>query len=71
MKSVFYIMVFHEKYAKLKLLMLVTLLKLGFFSITDNMVSTVKIFADDISIISAVNDANISANELNQDLQNI
>ena len=43
MKSVFYIMVFHEKYAKLKLLMLVTLLKLGCFSTTDNMVSTVKI----------------------------
>ena len=70
-KSIFYIMVFHEKYAKLKLLMLVTLLKLGCFSITDNMVSTVKIFANDTSIISAVNDANISADELNQDLQNI
>ena len=49
--------------------MLVTLLKLGCFSITDNMVSTVKIFANDTSIISAVNDANISADELNQDLQ--
>ena len=51
--------------------MLVTLLKLGCFSITDNVESTVKIFADDTWIISAVNDANISADELNQDLQNI
>ena len=33
------------------------------------MESTVKIFADDTWIISAVNDANISADELNQDLQ--
>ena len=41
------------------------------FSITDNIVSTVKLFADDTSISSAVNDANISEDELNKDLQKI
>ena len=59
-----------KKYAKLKLLMLIPLLKLVVcFSITDNIVSTVKLFADDTSIFSAVNDANISADELIEDLQ--
>ena len=52
--------------------MLIPLLKLVVcFSITDNIVSTVKLFADDTSIFSAVNDANISADELNKDLQKI
>ena len=61
-----------KKYAKLKLLMLIPLLKLVvYFLITDNIVSTVKLFADDISIFSAVNDANISAVELNKNLQKI
>ena len=61
-----------KKYAKLKLLMLIPLLKLVVcFSITDNIVSTVKLFADDTSIFSAVNDANISADEQNKDLQKI
>ena len=41
------------------------------FSITDNIVSTVKLFVDDTSISSAVNDANISEDELNKDLQKI
>ena len=41
------------------------------FSITDNIVSTVKLFAYDTSISSAVNDANISEDELNKDLQKI
>ena len=41
------------------------------FSITDNIVSTLKLFADDTLIFSAVNDANISANELKKDLQKI
>ena len=40
------------------------------FSITDNIVSTVKLFAGDTSIFSAVNDASISADKLN-DLQKI
>ena len=39
------------------------------FSITDNIVSTVKFFAHDTSIFPAVNDANVSADELNKDLQ--
>ena len=61
-----------KKYAKLKLLMLIPLLKfVVYFLITDNIVSTVKLFADDISIFSAVNDANISAVELNKNLQKI
>ena len=41
------------------------------FSITDNIVSTVKLFADDTSIFSAENDANTSADEINKDLQKI
>ena len=61
-----------KKYAKLKLLMLIPLLKIVVcFSITDNIVLTGKLFADDTSIFSAVNDANISADELNKDLQKI
>ena len=52
--------------------MLIPLLKLVVcFSMTDNIVSTVKLFADGISIFSAVNDANISADELNKDLQKL
>ena len=59
-----------KKNAKLELLMLLPLMKLVVcFSITDNTVSTVKLFADDKSIFSAINDANISADELNKDLQ--
>ena len=65
-------MVFNEKYAKLKLLMLIPLLKLVVcFSITGNIVSTVKFFAHDTSIFSAVNNPNITADELNKDLQKI
>ena len=61
-----------KKYAKLKLLIVIPLLKLVVcFSLTDNIVSTVKLFADDTSIFSAVNDASISADELNKDLQKI
>ena len=41
------------------------------FSITDKIVSTVKLFADDTSIFSDANDANISADELSKDLQKI
>ena len=41
------------------------------FLIPDNIVSIVKLFADDMSIFSAENDANISADELNKDLQKI
>ena len=59
-----------KKYAKLKHLMVIPLLKLVVcFSITDNIVSAVKLFADDTSTFSAVNDANISADELKKDLQ--
>ena len=36
-----------------------------------NLLSTVKLFADDTSLFSVVNDSNISANELNEDLQKI
>ena len=51
--------------------MLIPLLKLVVcFSMTDNIVSTVKLFADGISK-SAVNDANISADELDKDLQKV
>ena len=58
-----------KKYAKLKLLMLIPLLKLVVCSsIIDNIVSTVKLFADNTSIFSAVDDANISPDELNKDL---
>ena len=39
------------------------------FSITDNIVSTVKFFAHDTSIFPAVNDANVSADEVNKGLQ--
>ena len=61
-----------KKYAKLKLLMLIPLLKLVVcFSITDNIVSTVKLFADDTSIFSAANDAYISADERNKHLLKI
>ena len=61
-----------KKYAKLKLLTVIPLLKLVVcFSLTDNIVSTVKLFADDTSIFSAVNDASISADELHKDLQKI
>ena len=61
-----------KKYAKLKLLIVIPLLKLVVcFSLTDNIVSTVKLFADDTSIFSAVNDTSISADELNKDLQKI
>ena len=57
-------------YAKLKLLIPIPLVKLVVcFSTTDNTVSTVKLFADNKSIFSAVNDANISADEINKDLQ--
>ena len=41
------------------------------FWTTDNKVFTLKLFAHDTSIFSAVNDANISADELNKDLQKI
>ena len=52
--------------------MLIPLLKLVVcFSIKDNIVSTVKFFAQDTSIFSAVNEANISADELNKDRQKI
>ena len=61
-----------KRYEKLKLLMLISLLKIVVcFSITDNIVSTVKLFADDTSIFSAENDANTSADEINKDLQKI
>ena len=61
-----------KRYEKLKLLMLISLSKIVVsFSITDNIVSTVKLFADDTSIFSAENDANTSADEINKDLQKI
>ena len=61
-----------KRYEKLKLLMLISLSKIVVsFSITDNIVSTVKLFADDTSIFSAESDANTSADEINKDLQKI
>ena len=39
--------------------------------LSDNLLSTVKLFADDTSLFSVVNDGNISANKLNKDLQKI
>ena len=61
-----------KRYEKLKFLMLISFLKIVVcFSITDNIVSTVKLLADDTSIFSAVNDAKISADEINKDLQKI
>ena len=50
------------------------LLKLVFHKVndlSDDLVSTVKLFADDTSLFSVVHDNNISANELNNDLQKI
>ena len=50
--------------------MLLPLLKLVVcFSITDNIVSTVKLFAGDTLIFFVVNNANICADKLNKDLQ--
>ena len=61
-----------KKYAKLKLLIFTPPFKLVVcFSITDNIVSTVRLFAHDTSIFSAVSDANISADEVKKDLQKI
>ena len=54
----------------MKLLLLIPLLKpVVCFSIPDIIVPTVKLFVDNISIFPAVNDANVSAEELNKDLQ--
>ena len=39
--------------------------------LSDNILSTIKLFADGTSIFSVVNDANVSADELNKDLQKI
>ena len=39
------------------------------FSIPDNIVSTIKLFADNISLFSALYDASISADELHKDLR--
>ena len=39
--------------------------------LSDNIVSTINLVADDASIFSVVNDANISADELNKDLKKI
>ena len=61
-----------KKYAKLKLLMLIPLVKLVVcFSIIDNIVSTGKFFAHNTSIFSALIDPNITADELNKYLQKI
>ena len=38
---------------------------------SDDLVSTVKLFADDTSLFSVIHDSNISANELNNNLQKI
>ena len=40
-------------------------------SIPDNIVSKVKLFVDNTSIFSVANDANISPDDLNKDLQKI
>ena len=37
--------------------------------LSDDLVSTIKLFADDTSLFSVVHDSNISANKLNNDLQ--
>ena len=37
--------------------------------LSDDLVSTVKLFADDTSLFSAARDSNISAYELNNDMQ--
>ena len=39
--------------------------------LSDDLVSTIKLFADDTSLFSVVHDSNVSANELNNDLQKI
>ena len=39
--------------------------------LSDDLVSTVKLFADDTSLFSAARDSNISAYELNNDMQKI
>ena len=56
-----------NKYSKLKHLILIPLLKVVVcYSITDNIESAVKLFADDISKFSAVNDVNNPTDELNK-----
>ena len=61
-----------KEYAKLKPLMLIPLLKLVVcFSITNKIISTVKLFTDDISPIFVVIDSKIFADKLNEDLKNI
>ena len=56
-----------NKYSKLKPLMLIPLFKLVVcFSIKDNIESAVKLFEDDISKCSAVNDANSPTDEQNK-----
>ena len=61
-----------KKCAKLMLLILISPFKLAVcFSIPDDIVSTAKLLADDKSIFSAVNDDNVSSDELNKDLQKI
>ena len=39
--------------------------------LSDDLVSTIKLFEDDTSLFSVINDSTISANELNNDLQKI
>ena len=68
-KQFFTLWLLMKKYVKLKRMLLLKLKVC--FSITDNIVPTVKFFAHDTSLFSAVNDANISADELNKDLQKI
>ena len=68
-KQFFTLWLLMKKYVKLKRMLLLKLVVC--FSITDNIVPTVKFFAHDTSLFSAVNDANISADELNKDLQKI
>ena len=61
-----------KEYAKLKPLMLIPLLKLVVcFLITNKIMSTVKLFTDDISLFFVVIDAKIFADKLNKDLKNI
>ena len=65
-------MAFNEKTCKIKAFDAYPTLKTcGVFLDNRYIVSTLKLFANDTSVFCTVNDASISADELNKDLQKI
>ena len=45
--------------------------KMPYNNLSDDIASTIKLFADDTLLFSVEHDSNISANKLNKDLQKI